>query len=494
MKASVAQVLLFLSLSVMVSGQTPPAFHATTRLVQINVIVSDKDGPVEGLTKEDFVLYDDGKKQNIAVFEPHVRRIEAAQPAQPLASNEFTNVPRGSDPGSSNAVLIVWDMLNTPFADQARAREGVLKSLSVIRPGDRVGIYILNSQFSVLQDFTSDSSQLIATLDKYAKYPDLWGGTGEDVRVGGSTVPDTMMSMRRDKTKQAAWEIMNRLAGVPGRKCVIWIAATPALSLRGVEFSIYMVDARGLQGVPGILPEYGDRAPIANPTTPASTASPQVPSFTNLFATNAVRNFAESTGATFVYGNDIRAAIDKAIADGDVSYTLGFYPQLSEKESKPYHSLKVAVRRRGVSVRYPKVYDITPYSPPPEQLMINALANNLDFTQLRLTARLERDGNALRLPVSIGSEGILPRDAADDRSTVQLDYVIMQRSADGTALDTVSRSVTLNQNAAQRNAFLKQGLHLTETLTPKPGLAAIKIVVLDRNSGSVGSLSIPITP
>ena len=486
MKASVAQALLFLSFSMMVSGQTPPAFHATTRLVQINVIVSDKDGPVEGLTKEDFVLYDDGKKQNIAVFEPHVRRIEAAQPAQPLAPNEFTNVPRGSDPGSTNAVLIVWDMLNTPFADQTRAKEGVLKSLSVVRPGDRVGIYILGSQLTVIQDFTSDSSQLLATLDKYAKYPDLWGGAGEIIRVGGSSVADTMLRRRWDSTQRAGWEIWNRLAGIPGRKCVIWIAAKPAFAVRGAEFAVYMIDARGLQGVPGILPEYGDQKPLGRPSAPG-------PSAISVDA-NAMRDIAASTGGTFVHGNDIRAAIDKAIADGDVTYTLGFYPQLSEKEIKSYHKLKVTVKRRGVSVHYPKAYDIKPYRPPREQLMINALANNLDFTQLRLTARLERDGGALRLPVTVSPQGILLQDASNDRWKMQLDYVIMQRAGDGTALDTVSRSVTLDQDAPQREAFLKQGFHLTETLTPKPGLATIKIVVLDRNSGSVGSLSIPITP
>ena len=493
MKASVAQALLFLSFSVMVSGQTPPAFHTTTRLVQINVIASDKNGPVEGLTKEDFVLYDEGKKQNIVVFEPHVRRIDTAQAAQTLAPNEFTNVPGGSDPGSSNAVLIVWDTLNTPFADQARARPAVLKSLSVVWPGDRVGIYILGSQFTVIQDFTSDSSQLIATLDKYAKYPDLWGGAGEDVHLGRSTVPDTMLTRRMDGTRRAVWEIMNRLAGVPGRKCVIWIAARPAFAVRGAEFAIYMVDARGLQGVPGILPEYGDRTPIANPTTPAPRASTPASSFPSLYA-STMQDIAESTGGTFVHGNDIRAAIDKAIADGDVTYTLGFYPQLSEKEIKSYHNLKVTVKRRGVSVHYPKAYDIKPYSPPREQLMINALANNLDFTQLRLTARLERDGGALRLPVTVSPEGILLQDASNDRWKMQLDYVIMQRAGNGSALDTISRSVTLDQNAAQREAFLKQGFHLTETLAPKPGLATIKIVVLDRNSGTVGSLCIPVPP
>src|ERR1700690_2855511 len=43
--------------------------RTTTRLVQLNVIVQDKSGhPVHGLNKDDFILLDNGKPQNIALF------------------------------------------------------------------------------------------------------------------------------------------------------------------------------------------------------------------------------------------------------------------------------------------------------------------------------------------------------------------------------------------------------------------------------------------
>jgi VWFA-related protein len=50
-------------------GQSPsPIFKTDAKLVQVDVVVRDKNGPVSGLTKQDFTLLDNGKPQEIAVF------------------------------------------------------------------------------------------------------------------------------------------------------------------------------------------------------------------------------------------------------------------------------------------------------------------------------------------------------------------------------------------------------------------------------------------
>src|SRR5579884_3264864 len=68
-------------------------FETTTDLVVVDVNVRDRDGrPVEGLKKEDFTIFEDGKPQQIAVFEfqrltlePLERAGEARSPARPSA-------------------------------------------------------------------------------------------------------------------------------------------------------------------------------------------------------------------------------------------------------------------------------------------------------------------------------------------------------------------------------------------------------------------------
>ena len=71
-------------------------FRSDTQLVQINVVVHDKNGPVPNLTKEDFVLTDAGKPRAIAVFSV----VSARQPpghAPALAENIFSNRRHGAD-------------------------------------------------------------------------------------------------------------------------------------------------------------------------------------------------------------------------------------------------------------------------------------------------------------------------------------------------------------------------------------------------------------
>ncbi len=63
-------------------AQEPERIRVTTRLVQVYVTAEDKHGkPVEGLTGDDFVLFDEGKKQQIRGFSVEKRERRAAAPA-----------------------------------------------------------------------------------------------------------------------------------------------------------------------------------------------------------------------------------------------------------------------------------------------------------------------------------------------------------------------------------------------------------------------------
>jgi len=62
-----ALVLVPLALASQDSQQTPQ-IRVATRLVEVGVIVRDKNGPVAGLTKDDFTVLDQGKPQKISIF------------------------------------------------------------------------------------------------------------------------------------------------------------------------------------------------------------------------------------------------------------------------------------------------------------------------------------------------------------------------------------------------------------------------------------------
>src|SRR4030095_8418271 len=51
-----------------------------TRLVEVDVVVRAKDGPVTNLAKEDFTVFDNGKPQRVDVFA--VSAVERSKPKQ----------------------------------------------------------------------------------------------------------------------------------------------------------------------------------------------------------------------------------------------------------------------------------------------------------------------------------------------------------------------------------------------------------------------------
>src|SRR6185295_14062567 len=115
------RLLVVAMLAVLSTAQEGPVIRATTRLVQVSVIVRDKNGPVEGLKKEDFQIFDHGKEQKIAVFTVASTKAAAAAIAK-LPPGIYTNRPeRGGEPIGSVTVVLI-DLLNTRFQDQAFAR------------------------------------------------------------------------------------------------------------------------------------------------------------------------------------------------------------------------------------------------------------------------------------------------------------------------------------------------------------------------------------
>ncbi len=57
-----------------VPADSTPTFKSSSRLVVVDVVVTDRDGnPITGLDEGDFTVLEDGKVQVLQAFEPHVQ-------------------------------------------------------------------------------------------------------------------------------------------------------------------------------------------------------------------------------------------------------------------------------------------------------------------------------------------------------------------------------------------------------------------------------------
>ena len=278
----------------------PLTFSTKARYVLVPVVVADKAGdPVAGLKKEDFRLQENGKDQVISSLEEIVPTA-APLPSGPAKNkNEASNEAAIENKAPRRLTIIAIDVVNTPFSDQARARQQVLAFLAKSLEADSLYqvVAVENNGLRVLHDYTQSSEDLIATVQKLnsrftasdrvdnAALGDFNSkGGGEVGPRGGLTVTPGATSVgpsgnaytldprvnleawaeaqnaasegqyasfvsdaAAESTLTAFQQIAERTSGIPGRKSLIWITGSFPFSIdpatarvsNGTDFDVY---------------------------------------------------------------------------------------------------------------------------------------------------------------------------------------------------------------------------------------------------------------
>ena len=190
--------------------------------MEVDVVVRNKDGPVTGLTKDDFTIFDcrnsardshdplginstcKGKRQPIQVF-----RAGADTASLPPVIATATALPPGTVSNRVNsrgetvasATVLLFDQINTFFDNKEYQRLNLLKFLQSVHESDRVAVYWLGANLHLLRESTHDPETLVHDL------------TNLDPGLDFATA-----DMRDGITLDAVQKIIQHMSGVPGRK------------------------------------------------------------------------------------------------------------------------------------------------------------------------------------------------------------------------------------------------------------------------------------
>jgi VWFA-related protein len=502
------------------AAQPQASFKAGTKLVEVDVVVHDKHGPVAGLTKGYFTLLDNGQEQDIAFFS--VRSASGPVPVQPRAAvaplppGAVSNRPGPTEDAPATETVLLLDRLFTQPADQIYAIQRIQRFLDRRRARDGVGIYTLATRLEVLQDVTDSDALLRRALNRlqggkaYSRDTDTNGMSGHTA----SEFLSLQTRMPVDSLKQAFEAIARHVANVPGRKALVWITDGFALksetddfrpdveeaarALNDANVVLFAVDARGLIGALGPMtgiPNAESRGPSLqqlNQATRMRAAAPIGPTHVdtmNLLATS-------TGGAAFYNTNGLEDSFQQAVEDGDITYSLGFYPSDASQDGT-LHKLIVKVARARVSVRYRQTYLAA--KPQPEAQnhprLDQLLRDPLNATQIGLIAQAPPDPS---------HPGVFNAQLSVDLHDIQLEnqngklagavnisfYVENANSA-----QELTRNIEIPQD--QLAAALAQGIVIRHAIELPARQAPAKvvdlrIVVQDKASGAVGSLRIPL--
>lgn len=520
----------FMALSAPARSQQVPIFKAASRLVQFTVVVDGPRGVAGSLTKNDFLVKDNGAVQAISVFESNAAAQEHALRAAVLPPGEFSNRLPATAQSSPNTAIILLDCLNAttrmagdplhPSFDAAHGcglgKEAIARYLAHLSPNDSVALWGLNAQqLVVLSDFSNNKEQLLAALRAFKAYDDPTAAAPLDdaaiaAGVGGGFAAllknfDDFVSYdqhlgRSDFTKIALRAIANHLAQVPGRISLVWVTAAPCISSAEVaaalgsgRIAVYPVDARELVTRGKIL--QGGESPVApvghdafSDFLTCSESAGQPSGQDNL------RDIANQTGGVaFVNNNDLAAGIRQAVDDSADGYTLGFYMDGLALDNR-FHKLRVTFNVHGLHARYPSGY--WAFRDPTSSASVGGvaavLASPVDAEAIPITAHIESAADKaliIRGTVGIGSLALRTKGGLHQG---RLMIGLVGQTATGAIVQRMSNVIELELDGQRYGDALRNGLPFHQVFTPAAGVVTLRILAEDPATSAVGSLIIPL--
>ena len=201
-----------------------------------------------------------------------------------------------------------------------------------------------------------------------------------------------------------------------------------------------------------------------------------------------MHEIADRTGGrAYTNTNAIGAAIGKAMDDGRVSYSLGYYPTNQKWDSK-FRRVKVEVRRSGTDVRHRSGYLALPSDVAKGDGALTDVARAaLDATAIGLIVSAE--GSNVGIKVEPG--GIMLRPSGNTFE-VAIEILVAHSMPNGELVKSFDKTLNLQLSREQRDQILQEGFTMSRTVDIRPTATALHVVVRDVASGRAGSVSIPI--
>lgn len=522
-------------------AQETPVFRTDTRLVEVQVVVTGRGGaPVAGLTEDDFTVLENGKRQKIAFFAAPAGRSAAGELPAALPAGLFTNRPEYAPGRPKGVTAVVLDVLNMGVRQaeaQYFARAALARFLRSLQDDELVGVYVLGNGIRVVHDFSDDPASLARMVKGLRnEWPAGSAGQADAMRaqaellaqVAGAAglqqalgpVADLEMietETRVRMTLQQLEMIAEHMAGVPGRKSLVWLSVgMPMLTMtmgpmvrpdgHGIPYyhkltskyertasrlaeanvAVYPVDARGLRlgnDTPMFQPDLGV---AGGPRSRAQWGREMlwVPARETF---SSMQFLAEATGGRAFYNaNDLETGMRRAVEDLKANYTLAYYTSLRDEDRK--RALEVKVKRRGVEVLARR------YVPAGRREALvevkDLLESPVAASGVLLNGRVTRAGDRLRVLLEIEPGSLLwNRNGGRTEAVVEVYVAQIRPSGERVVADT---RLELRLTEEEVRKVSAEGLVYERELPWDEEMGRVRVVVRDGRSGAAGTLDAPV--
>jgi len=339
-----------------------PTLRTEVRVVEIPIVVRDaRHQAVPGLTREDFKIFDEGKRQEITSFS-----VENFSPRVDGAAGAGPKIPGGAAPpktetGFRYLALCFDDVHLAPEAFRPVTEAAAQFVKTGLTPGDRVAV--ITTSHTQDYAFTGELPALIGELERLRALPEKAAANPtrcpvirpyEAYQIANGLDPGNVLMQSKLAECQACYNNPCHEGEVMGKAEEVWIRTRTDtdVTLRVVEA---LVD--GMAKLPGqrliLLTSSGflageqevkldrliDKARAAGVVINALDAKGLTFGFAGSMAYDGAAILASGTGGEYLHGNDLTQGLRQLAAAPETVYLTGFTPR-AEPDGK-FHRLKV---------------------------------------------------------------------------------------------------------------------------------------------------------
>jgi VWFA-related protein len=520
------------------SQQEPlvPVFRATSRLVLVDVVATDKKGGfLQDLKPGDFTVLEDGRPQRISAFSSHSSLKNAPpEPKIQLPPNQYTNF--SSQPLDRPVTVILLDMLNTDVMDQSYGRKQMVKFLEQLPSGVPVALFAMRGNLAMLQGFTESSDKLIAAAQAIQRYKSplmtteseledaeysaaLSQGSAASVSNGLLNMLYNEVQVQSDQrvriTLASLSMLAHSLSGYAGRKNLIWLTGGIPFSmgpdsskwnsqqerdyfhslhdvqsqLAAAQIAVYPVDIRGLTTL---------GASISSPSDTSSATGRRHANFED--SATAMSDLAYETGGKSFYStNDLKAAMTESLRQGSNYYTLAYVPQNRDWNGS-YCKIEVKSSQPGAKLTFRRGYYAISEKPFSGDESAKSLASAMQptvpvFTMLLMRVQVlapDAEHKAVRVDYAVNANDVTFSDDPQQRKETKIDFMAVAWDKNHKNAGYIQNTMETSFRPEAYQQALQTGIPMHQELELKPGSYTLKIGVIDRGSQKVGTVEVPL--
>ncbi len=457
----------------------------------------------------------------------------------------------------ATTTILLLDASNLAWADLTNARGQLLHFLQALPAGERAALYLLQGNgFQVLVEATWDHALLAAKLSQWApsaqdlahaqemeaqnrqqfdevrNASDLQSvnGNTDSSADTANTVDPKLLANGRDPTRTvlpALANVARHLAAIPGHKNLVWVSSDNVLAdwsdkavgadkgpkningpllaaqeaLNDSHVSLYPLDASQLETMAvdsslgnmnvTVVPGAMDGPTAQGGAAKTGRLSAQMQQDLHSIRP-AIQEMAAATGGrAFRRSSDMAAELNGVIADGHATYLLSFTPDTPADDQYHLVTLKIA-GQKGVMLRYRTGYLYTKDPTTLKDRLRQAISQPLDVNEIAVSANPVETPLGATLKLNIATNDLALKQQAE-RWTGKLDIFLVQREDSSTHARVSGQTIALNLLPSTYQKAQGSGVPFDQLVEREQKTGLIRIVVVDEDSGRIGSVTVPAT-